>query len=73
MDVIVNSSEVSWKFILHDVHDKDTKLDAYLKKAPKLSNKVLHPGKYKQNVQLTLNIFHETTVTSQIVMLLLDS
>ena len=33
-------------------------------KAPKLTNKVLHPGKYKQNVQLALDIFHETTVAA---------
>ena len=58
--VIVNPGEISWK-LLHDVHGKDQKLDANLRKAPKLTNKVLHPGKYKQNVQLTLDIFRETT------------
>ena len=50
--------------MLHDVHEKDQKLDANLRKAPKLTNKVLHPGKYKQNVQLALDIFHETTVAA---------
>ena len=49
---------------MHDVYEKDQKLDANLRKAPKLTNKVLHPGKYKQNVQLALDIFHETTVTA---------
>ena len=62
-DAIVNPSEISWK-LLHDVHEKDKKLDANLRKAPKLTNKVLHPGKYKQNVQLAMDIFHETTVAA---------
>ena len=48
-DVIVNPGEISWK-LLHDVHEKDQKLDANLRKAPKLTNKVLHPGKYKQKM-----------------------
>ena len=49
---------------MHDVYEKDQKLDANLRKAPKLTNKVLHPGKYKQNVQLVLDIFHEPTVVA---------
>ena len=60
-DVIVDPGEISWK-LLHDVYEKGQKLDANLRKAPKLTNKVLHPGKYKQNVQLALDIFHETPV-----------
>ena len=43
---------------------KNKKLDANLRKAPKLTNKVLHPGKYKHNVQLALDISHETTVAA---------
>ena len=62
-DVIVNFGEIS-RELLHDVHEKDQKLDANLRKAPKLTNKVLHPGKYKQNVQLALENFHETTVAA---------
>ena len=62
-DVIVNPGEISWK-LLHDVYEKGQKLDANLRKAPKLTNKVLHPGKNKQNVQLALNIFHESTVAA---------
>ena len=62
-DVIVNPGEISWK-LLHDVHEKDRKLDANLRKAPKLTNKVLYPGKYKQNVQLALDNFHETNVAA---------
>ena len=62
-NVIVNPGEISWK-LLHYVHEKDQKLDANLRKAPKLTNKVLDPGKYKQNVQLALDIFHDTTAIS---------
>ena len=50
--------------MLHDVHEKDQKLVANLRKALKLTNKVLHPGKCKQNVQLALDIFDETTVAA---------
>ena len=57
-DVIVNPGELSWKLFL------DQKLDANLRKAPKLTNKVLHPGKYKQKVQLALEILHKTTVAA---------
>ena len=62
-DVIVNPVEICWK-LLHDVHEKDQKLDANIRKAPKLANNVLHPGKYKENVQLALDIFHETTAAA---------
>ena len=36
-------------------------MQANLRKAPKLTYETLHPGNKKQNVQLALNIFHETT------------
>ena len=36
-------------------------MDANLKKAPKLTLKVLHPGNCKQNVSLALAVFDETT------------
>ena len=62
-NVTVNPREISWK-LLDDVHEKYQKLDANLRKASKLTNKVLHPGKYKQNVQLALGIFHETNVAA---------
>ena len=35
-DVIVNPGETSWK-LFHDVYEKDQKLDANLRKAPKLT------------------------------------
>ena len=59
--VTVKGGEVSWK-LFHDVHEKDLTLDADLRKAPKLTNKVLHPGKYKQNVQVALDLFNESTI-----------
>ena len=62
-DVIVNPGEICWK-LLHDVHEKDKKLDANIRKAPKLANKVLNSGKYKENDQLALDIFYETTVAA---------
>ena len=35
---------------LHDVHDKDTKSKANLRKAPKLTFKALHLGNNKQKL-----------------------
>ena len=52
--------KITWK-LLHDVYDRDQLLDAYLRKAPMLSYKSLHPGDNKQNVQLALNVFDRTT------------
>ena len=46
----------------HRLHDKDSKLNANLRKAPKLTHSVLHPGNNKQDVQRALAIFHETTI-----------
>ena len=62
-DVIVNPVEIYWN-LLHDVHENDQNLDANRRKAPKLASNVLHPGKYKENVQLALDIFHETTAAA---------
>ena len=55
--------EISWS-LLHAVNDCDEALNANLRKAPKLTYSTLHPGNNKQNVQLALNIFHETTVVA---------
>ena len=49
---------------LHNIYDKDEKLDGNLRKAPKLGYKSLHPGDNKQNVELALAIFHETTIAA---------
>ena len=59
----VPSGEISWS-LLHCVHDNDEKLSGNLRKAPKLTYSTLHPGNNKQNVQLALNIFHETTIAA---------
>ena len=54
--------EISWK-LFHDVFvfEKDRLLDANLRKAPKITHKVRHPGNCKQNVPVALAIFHEST------------
>ena len=52
---------LSWGDI-HVVHEKDQKLKANLRKAPKIGYKVLHPGSNKQSVPLALAIFHDTTI-----------
>ena len=59
----VSSAEgyISWSN-LHNLHEKDMALDANLRKAPRISHKVLHPGNNKEDVNLALSIFHETTI-----------
>ena len=61
--IFVPAGEISWR-LLNDVYDRDQKLEGNLRKAPKLTYGTLHPGNNKQNVQLALNIFHETTIAS---------
>ena len=39
-------------------------LNAKLRKAPKLTFKALHPSENKQNVNLAIAIFHETTIAA---------
>ena len=57
----VTGGEIALK-LLHEVHEKDEKLSANLRKAPKLTLQVLHPGSCKQLVlPVALAIFHETT------------
>ena len=50
---------VSWK--LFHVFEKYSLLEATLRKAPKITHQVLHPGNCKQNVPVALAIFHEST------------
>ena len=59
-EINVTGGEISWK-LLHEVHEKDDKLDANLRKAPRITSKVLHPGSCKQSVPVALAVFHETT------------
>ena len=51
--------QVSWKLV-HDIFEKDCLLEANLRKAPKITQKVLHPSNCKQNVLVALTIFHES-------------
>ena len=62
-DIKFNSGEISWH-LLNCVYERDSNLQANLRKAPKLRYETLHPGNKKQNVQLVLNIFHETTTAA---------
>ena len=54
---------ISWRDF-KDVHEDDAKLKANLRKAPKLTYEGLHPGHNKQNVNLALAIFHDTTIAA---------
>ena len=56
----VDAGFVDWS-LLHKVHEKDSHLQANLRKAPEITSQVLHPGNKKQNVKLALSIFAETT------------
>ena len=47
--------------MLHDVFERDAQLDGNLKKAPKVTLKVLRPSSSKQNVPLAPAMFDETT------------
>ena len=50
----------SWK-LFHNVFEKDSLLEANLRKASKITHKALHPGNCKQNDPVALAIFHEST------------
>ena len=65
MNKVVECSDgsISWGD-LHRIHDEDCKLSAHLKKAPKLGYSALHPSNNKQNVNLALAIFHNTTIAA---------
>ena len=52
--------QVSWK-LFHNVFEKDSLLEANLRKASKITHKILRPGNCKQNVPVALSIFHEST------------
>ena len=60
-NIHVSAGTLSWK-IFHDIHERDqSSINTYLRKAPRISCKTLHPGDNKQNIQYALNIFHEKT------------
>ena len=62
-DINFNGGEIGWH-LFNCVYERDSNLQANLRKAPKLTYETLHPGNKKQNVQLALNIFHETTTAA---------
>ena len=55
---------ICW-LVLHTIYDKDKILEANLRMAPKLT-RVLHPSNDKRNVDLTIALFHETTIENYI-------
>ena len=57
------AGKISWK-LLYSVFDEDEKLQANLRKANKLTYKVLHPGDNKQSEPLALAIFDPTTAAA---------
>ena len=61
--VNVPGGEIAWK-TFHDVFERDANLHANLRKATKLTTKVLHPGNCRQNVPNALAIFDETTIAA---------
>ena len=54
---------ISWRDF-KNVYEEDAKLKANSCKAPKLTYEVFHPGHNKQNVNLALAIFHDTTIAA---------
>jgi len=55
-----NAGYISWHD-LHLVHEKDDTVKFELKKAPQLTQLVLHRGNNKQSVKLALAIFSQST------------
>ena len=58
--VSFKGGHISWK-LFQNVFEKDSLLEANLRKAPKITHKVFHPSNCKQNVPVALAIFHEST------------
>ena len=65
MDVVINipPGTIRWS-TFHRVHEKDLAIKCPVKKAPKISYQVLHPGNNKQSVPLTLAIFELSTISA---------
>ena len=64
-NISVSSKEgyITWSD-LHKVYKKDNTLNDKLCKTPKLTFQALHPSDNKQNVNLAVAIFHETTIAA---------
>ena len=65
MDVIIKTTPgtIQWS-IFHRIHEKDTAIECHMRKAPKITYNVLHPGNNKQSVPLVLAIFDLTTIAA---------
>ena len=61
LNITSDPGYISWSD-LHLIYDKDQKLEGNLRKAPKLTFKSIHPTDNKQNVELAIAIFHDTTI-----------
>ena len=59
-NIKVSAGHISWA-LLHRVNEKDKTLSVNFRKTYKLGEKTIYPGNNKQDVNLALNIFHETT------------
>ena len=61
INISLPSGYITWNDI-HFIYDRDQNFSGNLRKAHKLSYHALHPGNNKQNVNLALSIFDETTI-----------
>ena len=52
--------QISWKLV-HNIFENDCLVEANLRKAPKITHKVLRPDNCNQSVLVTLTIFHKST------------
>ena len=68
MDVVINipPGTIRWS-TFHRVYEKDLAIKCHVKKAPKISYQVLHPGNNKQSVPLTLAIFDFSQKKKQLI------
>lgn len=58
---LLNRKKFLFPAFTFEIYDKDNILDAKLCKASKLTFKAMYPSNNKQNVNLAIAIFHETT------------
>ena len=59
-DIKIPEGYISWK-IFYEIYEKDSLLQANLRKAYDLTYQAIHPGNNKQDVPLALSIFDEST------------
>ena len=65
MDGVINipPGTIRWS-TFNRVHEKDLAVECHVKKAPKISYQILHPGNNKQSVPLALAIFDLSTISA---------